>query len=71
MTERQPAPSASSSSELADPPAARDVQAGSRSGLTRSQRVLAAAVTTAVIVSGINALVQVAKVLTQGWMPHG
>jgi len=33
--------------------------------------VLAIAVTAAVIVSGINALVQVARVLLQGWLPRG
>ena len=71
MTEPHPAPAAADSCTLADRPAAPDTQHDSRSGLTRSQRVLATAVTTAVIVSGINALVQVARVLIQGWLPRG
>lgn len=71
MTEPHPAPAAASSCDVADQPAAPDARPDGRSGLTRGQRLLAAAVTAAVIVSGINALVQVARVLLQGWQPHG
>jgi len=71
MTEPHPAPAAADSCTLADRPAAPDAQHDGRPGLTRSQRVLAIAMTTAVIVSGINALVQVARVLIQGWPSRG
>ena len=66
MTEPHPAPAAATSCTLADRPAAPDTQSDGRPGLTRGQRVLAVAMTTAVILSGINALVQVARVLFQG-----
>ena len=71
MTEPHQTPPPPSACQVADTPAATDTQHDSRPSLTRSQRVLATAVTTAVIVSGINALVQVARVLLQGWLPRG
>ena len=71
MTEPHPAPAAAHSCALADRPAAPDTQPDGRPRLTRSERVVATAVTTAVILSGINALVQVARVLIQGWLPRG
>ena len=45
-----------------------DVQHGSRLDLTRGQRVLAAITATAVIVSGVNGLVQVMRVLVECWL---
>jgi len=71
MTEPHQTPPPPSACQVADTPAATDARSDDRPGLTRSQRVLATAVTTAVIVSGINALVQVARVLLQGWPSHG
>ena len=71
MTEPHPAPTAADSCALADKPAVSDARSDNRPGLTRSQRMLATAMTTAVIVSGINALVQVARVLLQSWLHRG
>ena len=42
-------------------------QRGGRLGLTRGQRVLAVATAAAILVSGANALVQMARVLAQCW----
>ncbi len=47
---------------------AADARRADRLGLTRGQRVLAAAATAAILVSGANALVQMARVLAQCWM---
>ena len=71
MTEPHPAPAAANPCTVANRPAAPDTRSDGQRGLTRSERVIAIAVTTAVIVSGINALVQVARVLLQGWLPLG
>ncbi len=45
--------------------AAADAQHGSRLGLTRGQRVLAATTAAAILLSGVNALVQVMRVLVE------
>ncbi len=71
MTEPHPAPAAADPCTAVDRPVAPEGRADGQPSLTRSQRVLAIAVTAAVIVSGINALVQVARVLLQGWLPRG
>ncbi len=39
-----------------------------RLGLTRGERVLAAATAAAILLSGANALVQMARVLAQCWL---
>jgi len=44
------------------------VQREGRLGLTRGQRVLAVATAAAILVSGANALVQMARVLAQCWL---
>ena len=67
MTEPHPAPDAADRCGTADERTAPDAQPDGRPVLTRGRRALAIAMTTAVIVSGINALVQVARVLIQGW----
>ena len=71
MTEPHPAPAAADPCTAADKAAEPGTRPDAGPGLTRSQRVLAAAMATAVIVSGINALVQVARALMQGWPAHG
>ncbi len=47
---------------------AAGAQRGGRLGLTRGQRVLAVATAAAILVSGANALVQMARVLAQYWL---
>jgi len=67
MTESNTARIASNSCEATARPAA-DAQRGDRLGLTRGQRVLAVATAAAILVSGANALVQMARVLAQYWL---
>lgn len=50
----------------AERPAA-DARHGSRLGLTGGQRALAVATAVAILLSGLNAAVQVARVLVQCW----
>ena len=67
MTESNTARIASNSCEATARPAA-DARRGDRLGLTHGQRVLAAATAAAILVSGANALVQMARVLAQCWL---
>lgn len=67
MTHFDPARSASKTC-TAPARASADVQHGSRLDLTRGQRVLATATAAAVIVSGVNGLVQVMRVLIECWL---
>lgn len=64
MTESNTA-SAVSRSRAAAARAVADAQHGSRLGLTRGQRVLATATAAAILLSGVNALVQVMRVLVE------
>ena len=45
-----------------------DARHASRLGLTRGQRLLAAATAAAILVSGLNGLVQVVRVLAECWL---
>ncbi len=67
MTHFDPAPSVSRTC-TAPARASADMQHGNRLDLTRGQRVLATATAAAVIVSGINGLVQVMRVLVECWL---
>ncbi len=67
MTDTNTARTASDSCKVTERPAA-DAQRGDRLGLTRGQRVLAVATAAAILVSGANALVQMARVLAQYWL---
>ncbi len=67
MTDTNTTCTASDSCKATGQPAA-DAQRGNRLGLTRGQRVLAAATAAAILVSGANALVQMARVFAQCWL---
>ncbi len=67
MTESNTVCTASDRCAATGRPAA-DAQHGDRLGLTRGQRVLAVATAAAILVSGANALVQMARVLAQCWL---
>ncbi len=67
MTDTNTACTASDPCKATERPAG-DAQRGGHLGLTRGQRVLAMATAAAVIVSGVNALVQMARVLAQYWL---
>ena len=45
-----------------------DARHGARLGLTRGQRLLATATAAAILVSGLNGLVQVVRVLVECWL---
>ncbi len=67
MTNSNPARSAPQAC-AAPAQATADVPHGNRLGLTRGQRLLAAATAAAILVSGINGLVQVMRVLVECWL---
>ncbi len=67
MTDTNTACTAFNSCAATEQPAAR-AQREDGLGLTWSQRVLAAATAAAILVSGANALVQMARVLAQCWL---
>ena len=67
MTDTNTACTAFNFCDATEQPAA-SAQRGDRLGLTRGQRVLAAATAAAILVSGANALVQMARVLAQCWL---
>ena len=67
MPHTNTAPTPFGSCEAVEQPAA-SVQRGTRPGLTRGQRVLAAATAAAILISGANALVQMVRVLAQCWL---
>jgi len=67
MTDTNTACTAPDSCKATGRPAA-DARRGDRLGLTRGQRVLAVATAAAILVSGANALVQMARVLAQYWL---
>ncbi len=52
-------------------PEARTAEPPSRTGLTWGQKWLAAATAPAVLVSGLNALVQITRTLIECWGRHG
>ena len=68
MNDPYPEPTTSNSCMTPNEPRVEHTEPKASPGLTRTQRLLAAAVTAAVLASGINALVQVARVLVQGWL---
>jgi hypothetical protein len=67
MTDTNTARTASDPCNATERPAA-GAQRGGHLGLTRGQRVLAVATAAAILVSGANALVQMARVLAQYWL---
>ena len=67
MTNPDTACTASNSCKAAARPAA-DAQRRDHLGLTRGQQMLAAATAAAILASGVNALVQIARVLAQCWL---
>ncbi len=67
MTDTTTARAACNACDATDQPAAHS-QRGDRLGLTRGERVLAAATAAAILLSGANALVQMARVLAQCWL---
>jgi len=67
MTDTNTARTASNTCKATGRPAA-GAQRGGHLGLTRGQRVLAVATAAAILVSGVNALVQMARVLAQYWL---
>ena len=52
-------------------PATTDVGRDSRPGMTAGQRLLAGLVAAAVLASGLNALLQIAKAVTEGVLQRG
>ena len=66
MTDTDTACAAASARPDAGRPAA-DPRHASRPGLTSGQRALAVATAVAILLSGLNAAVQVARVLVQCW----
>ena len=55
----------------ANRPAAADMGRDGLPGTTGSQRLLAGLTVTAILVSGLNGLVQVARVVIEGWLQRG
>jgi hypothetical protein len=67
MTDTNTARTAPDACQATERPAP-GAQRGSHLGLTWGQRVLAVATAAAILVSGANALVQMARVLAQCWL---